>query len=452
MTRYHGARVALLALMSAGAVGCSNADAEHASSSPGAPPTYYRDVKPVLDAKCGGCHVAGGIGPFALTTADDAVMGKDAIVAAVQSRRMPPWPPSPECAELAHDPSLTDSQIDALARWASAGAPLGDPADFVPLAGDTGTLSRTDLELPMPEPYTPTKGPDDYRCFVIDWPHDTTRFVTGLGITPGNDSIVHHVVVFYVNENAVPTYDAYDAADPGPGYSCFGGPKGDDASIDGPSGYGILGGWAPGSFGRDAPAGTGIEVPPGGKVILQMHYNTSHGTPDPDQTSVALRLDDAVDTPAFSMPWLNPAWRSPGGMVIPAGEPDVVHTFEQDATAAVSLFTKGALPADKPFSLHTVGLHQHLRGKSISMSHTPSGGAEACLVDIPRWDFHWQSPYTLLEPLRIQPGDRLRIECRYDNSAENQPFVKGVRMPPEDLEWGEGTNDEMCLGWFYVTR
>ncbi|WP_437976790.1 monooxygenase [Sorangium sp. So ce295] len=451
MNRYHGTCSALLALMGAGAIGCSStASSDNDGSPPSATPTYHRDVRPILEAKCTGCHAPGGIAPFAFTTADVAIQLKDAIADAVTSRRMPPWPPAPGCAELLDDRSLTDDQIDAIARWAEAGAPPGDPAEFVASPDMPGGLSRVDLDLSMPEPYTPATAPDEYRCFLIDWPYEATRFVTGLGVTPGAPSIVHHVVVFFAKPGAVETYEAWDAADPGPGYSCFGGPTGDDAAIQGPSAYGILGGWAPGSFGRDAPRGTGIEVPPGVKIVMQVHYNIAHGMPAPDQTRVALRIDDAVERPAYTMPWLDPAWVK-GGMRIPAGDPDVMYDFEEDAATAVSLFTKGALPADQPFTLYTVGLHQHLRGKSISLSTRRGDGERECLVDIPRWDFHWQSPYGLAEPRRLAPGDRLRVECHWDNSAENQPFMSGVRMPPEDLAWGEGTNDEMCLAWLYVT-
>ncbi|MDI3289600.1 hypothetical protein [Polyangium sp. 15x6] len=38
-----------------------------------------------------------------------------------------------------------------------------------------------------------------------------------------------------------------------------------------------------------------------------------------------------------------------------------------------------------------------------------------------------------------------------DHTAENQPVVDGVKMPPKDVPWGEGTTDEMCLGTFYLT-
>ena len=46
----------------------------------------------------------------------------------------------------------------------------------------------------------------------------------------------------------------------------------------------------------------------------------------------------------------------------------------------------------------------------------------------------------------------LRISCTWDNSAENQPVVAGAVIEPQDVQWGEGTTDEMCLGILLVTR
>ena len=54
--------------------------------------------------------------------------------------------------------------------------------------------------------------------------------------------------------------------------------------------------------------------------------------------------------------------------------------------------------------------------------------------------------------MQLNPGDRLGLECHWDNSAGNQPFVDGQRVPPRELNWGEGTDDEMCLGGLYVTQ
>src|SRR5258705_6409320 len=87
-----GASVALAAVLA----GCSGGDAEGAGSGPPLEkgPTYYRDVKAILDVKCTGCHFQGGIAPFALTSYMDAKTHKDAINAAVTQGVMPPWPPA----------------------------------------------------------------------------------------------------------------------------------------------------------------------------------------------------------------------------------------------------------------------------------------------------------------------------------------------------------------------
>lgn len=69
-------------------------------------------------------------------------------------------------------------------------------------------------------------------------------------------------------------------------------------------------------------------------------------------------------------------------------------------------------------------------------------GTKECMLHIPRWDFHWQPTYWFKQSKVVQPGDRMAIECRYDNSLPNAQYV----------EWGEGTEDEMCLGTFLMTQ
>jgi hypothetical protein len=69
-------------------------------------------------------------------------------------------------------------------------------------------------------------------------------------------------------------------------------------------------------------------------------------------------------------------------------------------------------------------------------------GATECMLHIPRWDFHWQGAYGFAQPKVVKPGDRVAVECHWDNSLPNA----------KDLEWGEGTGDEMCLGSFLMTQ
>ncbi|MCA3011460.1 MAG: hypothetical protein INH41_03575 [Myxococcaceae bacterium] len=49
-------------------------------------------------------------------------------------------------------------------------------------------------------------------------------------------------------------------------------------------------------------------------------------------------------------------------------------------------------------------------------------------------------------------GDQLKLSCSWNNTAEFQPVMNGVRGPPRDANWGEGTGDEMCLGILYVSE
>jgi hypothetical protein len=64
------------------------------------------------------------------------------------------------------------------------------------------------------------------------------------------------------------------------------------------------------------------------------------------------------------------------------------------------------------------------------------------MLRIPRWDFHWQNGYELKQAKVVRPGDRITIECHWDNSLPGAT----------DVSWGEGTGDEMCLGILYLTQ
>jgi hypothetical protein len=413
---------AVSALASIPLAGCSGSDGS-TSGGGAAGPTYYADAKPILDAKCGKCHVEGGIAPFALTTYADANEHKAAIKSAVEARTMPPWPPASDCNTYLNDRSLDDDQIATLGAWVDAGGQEGDASNPAPPldVGDARALSRVDLEIGMDAAYTMTTTPDEYRCFVLDWPETERVFVTGLGVKPGNAAVVHHVIAFIEPPEQLDEVQALDDADPGPGYQCFGGP-GNRADW--------LGAWVPGSTGYDYPDGTGIAVEPGSKIVMQVHYNSATAGAEPDQTRVELKLDPSVDKEAHIQPWANPQWLT-GGMDIPAATKGVSYDFALDATKVVS--------NDQPFVIYTAMLHMHQLGRSARLSVDRAAGGEQCLLDIPSWNFHWQGSYPLAETVTFQPGDKMHLECTWDNDTMT------------DVAWGEGTTDEMCLGGFYYT-
>lgn len=382
---------------------------------------WTRDVKPIVDANCVACHSAGNIAPFPLTTYAETAPLSTLIASAVEDRRMPPYPPAQGCNEYQDDHSLSDEEIATLLAWADAGAPEGDAADTVDGEPELGQQWTGDLELPMPTAFTPTLSPDQYRCFVLDWPYEDQKYVTGLRVNPGNLAIVHHVIAFTVSADQVLALQALDDNDPGEGYDCFGGPGVSDSYW--------VGGWVPGSAGQLSAEGVGIPIDPGAKIVVQLHYNLDSGNTDSDLSTLVLKLEDDVEFPARIAKILDPSWVIGDNMLIPAGDSSVSFSFE---------FPN---PTRDVVRLWSAGLHMHQLGASGRLSVIDqSGNEEECLLDIPRWDFHWQGSYQFVEPVELDATDSVRITCEYDNSSGTS-----------DVSWGEGTADEMCLGMLYAS-
>jgi hypothetical protein len=89
------------------------------------PVTFYKDVLPILQAKCQSCHSPGEIAPISLVTYRETRPWATAIRDRVAARRMPPWTLDVRGLHRI----LTEREIDTLIRWADTGALRGDPRD-----------------------------------------------------------------------------------------------------------------------------------------------------------------------------------------------------------------------------------------------------------------------------------------------------------------------------------
>jgi hypothetical protein len=405
--------------------------------------TFHKDVRPIMTSKCIGCHTTGGFAPFPLVTYADVIAERAMVAGAVDSKVMPPWPPDDSCNTYQHDRSLTDAERNTIVTWARGDAAEGDPATYVAPSGASVTPIRVDATMQMPTPYTMVQSPDEYRCFVLDWSPTAVKYVTGLNVRPGDSQVVHHAIAFIINPSDVATVQSLDAADSAPGYTCFGGVGVNSAQW--------LGAWVPGTVPDTFPANSGIKVQPGSKIVLQMHYNTANATPAPDQSSLDVQLEDTVATEATVLKFTNPSWVKSHTMNIKAGDPDSVQSYAIDPTPYMSLITGSVLPSNMPFKIWSAALHMHSRGVKGTLSIVHADGSKTCALQIDDWSFHWQGSYALGAALTFQPGDQLSIECHFDNSGDRQPLVDGRPVPVADVNWGETTEDEMCLGVFYAT-
>lgn len=415
----------------------STGDSDSASGVDPIAVTYHADIRPLVEGHCMECHQPGNIGPFSLTSFEEVHALREAIVLSVEGKTMPPWQPGPGCQDYANDTSLSDAEIELFGAWLDGGAPEGNPDSYVPLdIPEPPGMSRIDVTLQMPEPYLPQKQPDDYRCFLIDWPYDETTYISGFAAAPDQLNTVHHIIAFGVEPDQVAEYEALDEADPGVGYTCFGGPGASVSSVNSVANW--LGSWAPGGAGGDFPDSTGIRVAPGSKIALQVHYNTLVSDIKPDRSSVHFKVDTEVEHPAVMLLWADPSWLS-GGMHIPAGSPSTVHVYQDDPALIISVLTD-VISAGEPFRIYQAGHHMHTLGTRGQQTVIRADSSNTCLLEIPRWDFNWQQGYRFAEPVVFNPGDELRMACEWNNEAGK-----------EHVNWGDGTQDEMCLGVLYAT-
>jgi mono/diheme cytochrome c family protein len=385
-----------------------------------AAPTFDRDIAPIVFQNCATCHRPGQVAPFSLLNFRDVSKRAKQIARVTDEKIMPPWKAEPGFGEFANDRHLAPEQIALFRDWLAAGTPEGNKADLPPAPefSDDWSLGKPDVVLEPDEDYElAAEGPDIYRCFVVPSNFTEDHFIRALEVRPGNRKVVHHVIVHFDTTGRA---RELDAADPGPGYTSFGGV--------GFRSSGMIGGWAPGNFPGFLPDGVGRKVPKGADLILQVHYHRS-GKVEKDRTKIALYFAHGpVDKRIRSFPVVKRL------LYIPPGESNyTVHA---------------SLPVRLDATLYRVTPHMHLLGKDMKVTATLPDGKVVPLVHVENWDFNWQTGYELKTPLRLPAGSRVDLEAHYDNSSDN-PL--NPNNPPQAVKWGEQTTDEMCLAFLSFT-
>ena len=91
--------------------------------------TFNRDVLPILQKNCQGCHRPGEIGPMPLLTYQQTRPWAKAIKASTLSRKMPPWFADPHFGHFRNDRTMSEAEIRTISTWVDSGAPEGEAAD-----------------------------------------------------------------------------------------------------------------------------------------------------------------------------------------------------------------------------------------------------------------------------------------------------------------------------------
>ena len=347
-------------------------------------------------------------------------------------------------------------------------APLRDGERFLELAMPGGAYS----------PVAPRGGTDEYRCFLLDPDLAQDTFVTGAEVLPGHREIVHHAIVFRVGPDQVAAAEQADAGAPGTGWTCFGGSglpgRGGADAVSSLDSAPWLSAWAPGGGENVFGAGTGVRLQKGSRLVLQVHYNLRDGAA-PDDSGLRLRLADgtadleSLETMLLVAPVELPCAAGEVGRLCDR-EAAVLNLMQRfgassgGTVAGLQLLCGGDLLAPRagttqrcdrrvpaPAVVRAVAGHMHLLGRSITIELNPGTPNARTLLDRKVWDFDNQRATPLPKPVRIGPGDELRVTCTHDAGLRRQlPALQDEQ--PRYVTWGEGTPDEMCLGIVVYTR
>jgi hypothetical protein len=383
-------------------------------------PTFNRDVAPILQQNCQGCHRAGEAGPMPLLTYRQTRPYAAAIKEAVALRKMPPWFADPHYGTFSNDRSLPQRDIDTLVGWANAGAPEGDPKDLPAPKQflDGWNIPQPDVVLEMPSAFNvPATGTIEYQYILIPLNFKEDTWVQMAEVRPGDRSVMHHVIA-YVRP---PGSKWLAGIEPGLPFVLT-----DRAKETKKRDASFLVGYAPGMPANILPDGRAKLIRAGSDIIFEMHY-TTNGKATTDRSKIGLRFAKApVREQVVTLFAFNSEFAIPPG--------DSNYRVESEFEFGADAKLVNLLP------------HMHLRGKDFEYKAIYPTGESQILLNVPHYSFSWQSVYNPVDDIVMPKGTRIHCTAHFDNSANN-PYNPD---PTKEIKWGEQSWDEMMIGFFDV--
>ena len=394
------------------------------------PVTFTKDVAPVLQKNCQGCHRPGEAAPFSLLTYEQARPWAKAMKEAVLLKKMPPWFADPHFGKFVNDRSLSQREIDTIAAWADAGAPQGDPKD-APAAVqfvEGWRIPKPDVVIEMPNAFEiPTAGTIEYQYVVLPTGFTQDRWVQYAEARPGNRALVHHIIAFIREPDSkwmkdakpgvpfVPEKRKKDKKDK----------KKDDDDEGGFSGDAVAG-YAPGMLAMQLQPGQAKLIKAGSDIVFQLHY-TANGKPGTDRSKLGLVF--ATEPPkerVFTLAAAN------GKFKIPPGDAN----YKVDSEFEMGTEVK----------LTNMQPHMHLRGKDFEYRVVYPTGETETLLKVPNYSFSWQLAYAPVKQVVLPKGTKIECTAHFDNSPNNPNNPDATK----EISWGDQSWDEMMIGFFDV--
>jgi len=388
--------------------------------------TYHGDVKRILDARCTACHREGEIAPMKFTNYAEVKPWAKAIRQAVLRKSMPPWHADPARSIAFHnDRSLSAREIATITEWVDGGAIEGksDGQKEAPAAA-TAAAKKADFVAKVPGIQVPASGTIEYTFLVTPTNFDRDMWISAAEWRIDQRSVVHHINAFIRPKGSSYVSDAPPGKPFVASVQSRKAKRDDEREVDRRE---LLLGYEPGY--RPMPWGEGRAklLPKGADIVFEIHY-TANGKPVVDNSELALFF--AAQPPKERVFTISPADAT---FAIPPGA-----NLHSSLTGAVTR---------RDVTLLSMQPHMHLRGKTYSIAVRYPNGIVESLIDVPRYDFRWQTTYFLREPKRLPKNTELQCLAQFDNSPNNAANPD----PKKVVRWGDQSWEEMNICFMEVT-
>ena len=175
----------------------------------------------------------------------------------------------------------------------------------------------------------------------------------------------------------------------------------------------------------DLPDGIAFMIHPGQRWVLDSHFlNTSS---EDVQANIAVEI----------------------GLIAPEDVEHVAGTYNHDS-GDLHIPPGGLWSLDFDCAWETqveilgVGPHMHLHGASYAVDWISKDGSVERILEIPQWEPEFRDRAPGIDfmdgEVVVQPGDVFKTTCTWDNQTG------------ADLDWGEGSHEEMCVGNLFITE
>ena len=385
--------------------------------------TFAKHVTPILQRSCQTCHRPGSIAPMSLITYDEVRPWARAIKMKTALREMPPWfiEKNVGIQRFKEDPSLSDEEIDTIAKWVDGGAVRGNLADMPPprtfVDSAAWGIGQPDVVISSPVTLVQAVAADQNIQLESSPMHlaedrylkavevrevrvEEKAIQRAAGKSAGdlNYFVLHHAVIATDQPRRETSDEA--AAQPGGG-------RGGVAMARGGGGFSMT--FEVGQNATIFPDEVGVMVPAGSLVTWDVHLH-SVGKDVAVRIDIAFKFQPKGYKPKYVQQMVQMNLASQSDLDIPAGQDNVM--------------VDGYYVLPQPAKMFTFEPHLHSSGKRMCAEAIyPSGYRE--ILNCSGYNHNWVKIYNYQDDVAplLPTGTIIHLVAWYNNTSRNPRVV-----------------------------